>query len=487
MNNKQLFQINLLKLFFLLSFIFLSSCQTNPATGEEEFLLMSEKEEWTIGAREHKKIIQEFGGVYNDKKINNYVISLGEFLLATSELAGSKFTFTVLDTQIVNAFALPGGFVYVTRGLISLCQNEAQLAGVIAHEIGHITARHTARRYTRSIGTGVVANILGTLTNNVALRNIINQSAGLYSLSYSREHEYEADLLAIRYMQRAGFNVQEMPKFLSIMEEYSILSKKIFNMKNKKISELLLTHPSSSKRVKKLIEKNKQIDNTNPITGRDVFLKKIEGMVYGSNLNEGIIYNQKFIHPPLQISFDIPESFYFLNLPKNVIGYDSKKSKIVFDMDINKNKLEIEEYTKNWDKLPKKSFIKYSVINGFKASNINFSRGDEKINLFLLQDSEYKIYRFVFISKSDEHKKASSQFQELVKSFKLISKIEADKIEPNKISIKTKEYVKKNQSNNLGLSIQKRFSKDVFNTLNAVKQNRGKEIKRFKIIVNKSP
>ena len=108
----------------------------------------------SIGQSEHEKIINQFGGEYKNKKLENYIESLGNFLVSTSELSEKKFTFTILDTPIINAFALPGGYIYLTRGLIYLCQNEAQLAGVIAHEIGHITARHTARRYTKTVGTG---------------------------------------------------------------------------------------------------------------------------------------------------------------------------------------------------------------------------------------------------------------------------------------------------------------------------------------------
>ena len=152
------------------------------------------------------------------KKLQNYINSLGNFIVSTSEMPDKKFTFTILDSPIVNAFALPGGYIYITRGLISLCQNEAQLAGVIAHEIGHVTARHAARRYTKSVGTGLLANILGSLTKNYLVRNLIGQSASLYLLSFSREQEYEADMLSTRYMIRAGFDPREMAMFLKNME-----------------------------------------------------------------------------------------------------------------------------------------------------------------------------------------------------------------------------------------------------------------------------
>ena len=184
---------------FLLSIIFaLPGCQTNPSSNKKDFSIISPDEEQKIGITEHPKIVKKFGGIYTNSKLQNYVESLGKFIVSTSEMHSSNFTFTILDTPIVNAFALPGGYIYITRGLILLCQNEAQLAGVIAHEIGHVTARHAARRYTRDVSTNLLANILSTLTKNNVLRNLIGQSSSLYLLSFSRNQEYEADELSIR-------------------------------------------------------------------------------------------------------------------------------------------------------------------------------------------------------------------------------------------------------------------------------------------------
>ena len=163
----------MINFFYKLSLVcllfFVQACQMNPATGEKELSLMSQKEEDFIGKKEHKRLISQFGGVYEKKDLQNYVNSIGNFLVSTSELAYKKFTFTVLDSSIVIAFALPGGYVYLTRGLIALCNNEAQLAGVIAHEIGHVTARHSARRYTKSVVTGVLLQILNVFIYSDAL------------------------------------------------------------------------------------------------------------------------------------------------------------------------------------------------------------------------------------------------------------------------------------------------------------------------------
>ena len=223
---------------FLASCLTLYSCQNNPATGRNEINLMSTEEEDKIGKSEHQKILEQFGGEYQDLKIKNYIDSLGNFLVSTSELPDKEFKFTILNTPIINAFALPGGYIYLTRGLIYLCQNEAQLAGVIAHEIGHITARHTAKRYTKTVGTKVLFQVLSVLSKNNFVNNLLGQSAQLFLLSYSRSQEYQADQLAVRYMTRAGFDPKEMANFLSLMERYSIMQRKILKIDENGILEV---------------------------------------------------------------------------------------------------------------------------------------------------------------------------------------------------------------------------------------------------------
>ena len=292
--------LRIISLVILIS-INIFSCQINPASGEKEFSLINTKEEDSIGKSEHEKIIKQYG-VYYDKSLQNYVDSLGSFLVSTSELPDKKFRFTILDTPIVNAFALPGGYIYLTRGLLALCENEAQLAGVIAHEIGHITARHAARRYTKSVGTNLILNVLNTITNNIIAQNLINQSAGLFLLSYSRSQEYEADKLALRYMYRAGFETLQMANFLESMENYSKIQSRILKVKISG-SELLRTHPNSSKRVNQVITETQTDAQLNPMVGRDIYLKKIDGLLYGHKEGEGFFLKNRFVHPKLEITF----------------------------------------------------------------------------------------------------------------------------------------------------------------------------------------
>lgn len=472
--------LNFLFLFFLISF---SSCQINPASGEKEISLMSKREEISIGKQENEKIIKQFGGIYQNKKLQNYVNSLGQFLTNTSELPNLKFTFTILDSSIVNAFALPGGYIYLTRGLIALCQNEAQLAGVIAHEIGHVTARHTARRYTQAIGTNLIVNVLGSLIKNQALMNLLGNSAGLYSLSYSRKHEYEADQLALRYMRRAGFKISEMGEFLRVMENYSKLQQKKVGSNEKRRSELLSTHPTSFKRVQKLIEKSQEIYNPNPIVGTEIFLRKIDGITFGDNINSGIIANQKFSHAKLKFSFNLNESFYFINLPNLIIGNGPNSSKILFDIDNSNNFSNFKNYIKKWSKENSIIEVQEEYINGLKSANTTINKRNEKISFFAIRSGKL-IYRFVLLAKHSDFFELNKDFLKVVSSFHLLSEEEIKKIKPNKVKIFSYDNLEEIKKFISLQSIQKKYSKDTFEILNDISSKSIKDKSKIKLIIN---
>ncbi len=211
----------------LLTLLALAGCTVNPATGESSFTaFMSPAEEQRAGAEEHPKILKEFGGAYGDRAIGAYIDSIGQALARMSDLPNQRFTFTVLDNDVVNAFALPGGYVYVTRGLLALAGSEAELAGVIAHEIGHVTARHAAQRYSQSIVAGLGAALLGAVAGRGAA-DIAQLGSALYLSAYSREQEFEADILGVRYLARAGYDTGAMAGFLGKLQAHSALQARI--------------------------------------------------------------------------------------------------------------------------------------------------------------------------------------------------------------------------------------------------------------------
>ncbi len=457
---------------FFTSFSYLVGCAVTPSSGKRDIVLMSEEEEKSIGAREDPKIVKQFGGIYKNENLQNYVESLGEFLVTTSETPDQKFKFTILDTPIVNAFALPGGYIYLTRGLIYLCQNEAQLAGVIAHEIGHVTGRHTAKRYTKTIGTNLIANLLGIILKNPSLNNLVNTSASLYLLSYSREHEYEADQLATRYMIRAGFDPQEMANFLKVMENFSKVQKKILG-DNKKVSELLLTHPTSSKRVSEVIKNSSESVSYKPIIGREVFLKKIDGILFGDKPEDGFFYKNKFIHKKLDFAFDFDESFFFFNNPNYLLGIHDDETKIIFNIDKNEN-IDDLKYFARWAKISKKNILNYSQKkqNDFEISSSVVKKPNNLLKLVLIKSND-KLYRFMLITDEKKFEYQKIKFEKVVSSFEKVSKsVSLQKIHPPRIRIlknSNKKNFMKDIINSSGL--QKKYSDEIFNSINNIINN----------------
>lgn len=478
MKNKIFIYITLITNLFLFM-----GCSITPSSGKRDLNLMSEKEESDIGKREHPKIIKQFGGIYKDDVLQNYVESLGKFLVATTETPDRKFTFTILDTPIINAFALPGGYIYLTRGLIYLCQNEAQLAGVIAHEIGHVTARHSAKRYTQTVGTNLIANLINTVLRNPYLGNLVNTSASFYLLSYSRSHEYEADSLATRYMIRAGFDPNEMANFLKVMENFSRLQKKIIG-DQKKVSELLLTHPNSSKRVKEVIDSSKDNIPLNPIIGREIFLKKIDGLLYGDKPEDGFFYKNKFVHKALDFSFEFDESFYFFNNPKFLLGTNEDETKIVFDIDDNPNLSDLDYFSK-WGKVSKKkikNFKKY-FLNNFNISSCVIKRSKKTIKLVTIKDDD-KYYRFALISNEEKFDFNSKKFDIVINSFqKVSSNPKLSNLKPPKIKVisnqKESGYLKGLTEK---LNLQKKHSEEIFFSINNINTSNKNSLEKLKTI-----
>jgi len=204
----------------LLALPWLQGCTTNPATGRENLSLVSQEEERRLGEEAHPEILEEFGGEYKDASTQAYVRGIGQLLAQSSEMPDLDWHFTVLDSDIINAFALPGGYIYISRGLMALADDEAQLASVIGHEIGHVTARHYATRQTQSIGAQVGVALLSILTGVTAggeAAQSVGQLGGVlaqgYLASYSRSQELESDGLGIRYLSRTGYDTAASASF----------------------------------------------------------------------------------------------------------------------------------------------------------------------------------------------------------------------------------------------------------------------------------
>ncbi|MEQ8813637.1 MAG: M48 family metalloprotease [Thalassobaculum sp.] len=420
----------------------LTGCSTNPATGQQVFTLMSPEEERKVGAAEHPKILAEFGGAYDDQAIQAYVSQLGAGLVANSEQAGLPFRFTVLDSPMVNAFALPGGYVYVTRGLMALAESEAELAGVIGHEIGHVTARHGAQQQGRAVGVELIAGLLGVLSGNSGVAQAGSAIGGLYLRSYSREQEFEADSLGLRYLTRDGYDPGAMASFLSKLRDKSKLDAEILgSAADPDEFSLLSTHPRTIDRVK---EAAAAATGTGPGGGRverEGYLRRLDGMIYGDSPEQGYVRGRRFVHPTLRFEFAVPPGYVLVNGTSAVKARAPDGSVIIFDSAKPESRAAMRAYVqRRWGARLALADLTDIEVNGMPgATGVTRIRTDSgPVDLRLVAiDGGAAIYRFVFATPSDSTARQTEALQRTTFSFRRISEAEAAREHPLRLRIHT--------------------------------------------------
>ncbi len=322
-------------LFLVLAAVILFGCTPGfvPATGEKRYLGYTWEQEIQLGKQASQEIAQVFG-VYRDPKLETYVIEVGNRILAVSHLrrpdAPPEFrqapvSFTVLDSHVINAMALPGGYTYITRGMLAHLNNEDQLAAVLAHELGHVTGRHISRQaFKQQLGTGLLLGgaILGQQILGLPAEQILQlggTAAQLIFLKYGREDELEADRLSIEYSSLAGYDGAEAIGLFRTLE-------RVGEKEGQGLPSFLSTHPHPGDRIKQIqelaarTEPFKRIPDT---TKR--FMQAIEGLVVGEDPRQGFVEANMFYHPELRFGFPVPRGFRLINQPGQVVMIDAQK------------------------------------------------------------------------------------------------------------------------------------------------------------------
>jgi predicted Zn-dependent protease len=435
--------------------LLLSGCATgtSPATGRTFSTPISAQQETQLGAQEHPKIIAEFGGIYDEKPgLNAYVTSIGQFLASTGEQPDLKFTFTVLNSPDVNAFALPGGYVYVTRGLMALANNEAEFAGVVGHEIGHVNARHTAERMGKQqqasiLGTlGVLAGgiLFGQQGANLA-GGIANESIANYLGSYSQEQEFEADMLGVRYLKRATYDPQAMSTFLSSLDASSRLDAQLAGQNPNVVDEVDMkrSHPRTQDRVQRAIQEAGG-PQANAMLERDIYLSKIDGIVYGDDPSQGVIRDRLFVHPPLRFAFEVPSGYKLVNQPDVVAITGPKGTLGNLSLANPQPSGSLTAALQNYD--PKGQInlqgIQSININGMDAATgavrVNSKSGPIDYRAVLIRHPDGKVYEFAFLSLASHNGRYDADFEKTAFSFRQISASEAAQYnKPQRIRVVT--------------------------------------------------
>ena len=308
-------------LFALVVGIAASGCAVNPATGNNQLMLISEAQEIEMGRQADVAVVQSIG-LYADPAWQSYIQQFGARLAAVSERPGLPWTFRVVDDPAVNAFALPGGFVYVTRGLLAHVTSEAELASVVGHEIGHVTARHTAAEMSKQqlIGVGLAVGSMAS-AQVAKYAGAANQALGILYLKFSRDDESQADQLGLRYMRRANFDPRQMPEVFRMLDRLSTAEG------GGRLPTWLETHPSPANRVDAI---NRQIaalpqDFSGTVVNRDSYERLLDGLVFGVNPRQGYFTGSQFYHPDLRFQIGFPAGWALNNGAQAVVAVSPAK------------------------------------------------------------------------------------------------------------------------------------------------------------------
>jgi predicted Zn-dependent protease len=304
-------------------------CATNPATGESQLSFIGEGQEIAMGQQSDPEIVAQMG-LYPDEAIQQYVNQLGQRLAASSERPDLPWTFRVIDDPTVNAFAVPGGFIYITRGLMSHMTSEAQLAGVLGHEIGHVTARHSVNQMSKQqlaqIGLGIGSILSPTIAQ---LGNIAGAGLQVLFLKYSRDHENEADELGVRYMRRNNYEPTQLAEVMQTLERASQLQGG-----SGKVPEWLSSHPSPPNRVAHILQEVRDTEaeasgSGTPVVRREEYVRRLDGMLFGDNPREGFFEGSTFLHPDMRFRFDFPSGWQTVNQKAAVQGISQNQDAMI--------------------------------------------------------------------------------------------------------------------------------------------------------------
>ena len=328
---KRKFNKYIIFLVFVSATLWLFSCATNPVTGRQELMLLSESNEITLGLKTDGQIAQTYG-FYKSHKLTTYIDNLGKKLAEGSHRPHLSFKFKILDTPVINAFAVPGGYIYVTRGILAHLNSEAELAGVIGHEIGHVAARHSAQQYTRvqlaQLGLG-----LGTVLSE-GFRKYAGAAqfgVSMFFLKFSRDNERQADNLGVEYATKAGFEAAHMANFFSTLRRLQPSSD------GSSLPDWFSTHPDPQERIGTVRGQAgkwaQRLGTQNLLVNRNVFLHQIDGLIFGQDPRQGYVADGVFYHPELRFYFPVPHGWKLNNTPAQVQMINEKKNAaIVFSI-----------------------------------------------------------------------------------------------------------------------------------------------------------
>jgi predicted Zn-dependent protease len=303
-----------------------SGCATNPVTGRPDFVLMSEEEEIALGHQTQKEVLQTYRP-YRDPALQAHIDQIGQEIAARSHRPDLAYHFTLLDSEEVNAFALPGGYVYITRGLLAYLDSDAELAAVLGHEIGHVTARHAVRQHSAETATrlGVtVASIFTPGYASAAAGSLAGVFGGALLSGYGRDHELEADRLGAEYLAQVGYDPDAMLDVIAVLkdqESFEIERAREEGRPPKVYHGVFASHPSNDDRLQEVVNAARTLEVPEPRPeNREDFLELLDGMAFGPSAQQGLVRGRFFYHADLGVGLSFPRGWAVQNRARSVLA-----------------------------------------------------------------------------------------------------------------------------------------------------------------------
>ena len=421
-----------------------AACATNPVTGKKQMSLLSEAEELAIGQQQDAEIRREMG-VYDDPELQRYVNEIGQGLARLSHRPNLPWTFTIVDSPAINAFALPGGYIYLTRGILAYLDDESELAGVLGHEIGHVTARHAAQAYTRQAQAGLGLAILSIFVPGTApFTDLGGAGLSVLFLRHGREAELEADRLGVEYGSGAGFDPAGVPRFLATLARVAALSER-------GVPNWLSTHPDPGSRVVKAEPvAGKFVSAEARTLNRDQYLERIHGLVFGDKPEDGIVRGNEFLHPLLRFAVTFPDGWELTNTPSAVLAQEPGTDHFMVLQEVEQPPLLRQGSGGQGGRSIGEAAVAamrragYTVVDGRidkingNDAHVGLYRGNAKdVGKVLMRAAHIAIGRQLYVvagfAPEQEFAQVDKDILPSVQSFRQLSAAEASRIQPNRI------------------------------------------------------
>jgi len=408
----------------ILNLLALQGCATNPVTGEQDFVLMSESEEISLGQKYHQQIIQEMP-VYQDPELAAYVSEVGQRVARVSHRPELNYRFTVLDDPMVNAFALPGGYIYITRGILAYLNSEAELAAVLGHEVGHVTARHSVRQQSASTATSIAGAVLSATTGVPGTEDVFNVFGKALLSGYGRGHELESDRLGAQYLARSGYDPQAMLEVIGVLKNQELFERQRARAEGREpraYHGVFASHPDNDRRLQEVVSEADHLKTTGtPRTGRKPFLAHLEGLSFGQSENDGVVDGTNFYHKPLNIGFRFAKDWSIDNQPDRLLASAPDQAAVVeVRVATLKKRIPPRQYLEQYlgdkfqvgEKLDVKGFEAYTA-----TAPVDTSVGKRRARISVVYDGNHA-YLFTGISRqTSNYRLFDGVFKDVARSF----------------------------------------------------------------------